>query len=41
MLRVSDGKWQTAKVLRCKEVGTSDALELIGQTITQANIPQI
>ena len=39
MLRVSDGKWQTAKVLRCKEVGTSDALELIGQTITQANIP--
>ena len=39
MLRVSDGKWQTAKVLRCKEVGTSDALNLIGQTITQANIP--
>jgi hypothetical protein len=39
MLRVSDGKWDTQKVLRCTEVGTSDALNLIGQTITQANNP--
>jgi len=39
MLRVSDGKWDTQKVLRCTEVGTSDAANLIGQTITQANVP--
>ena len=39
MLRVSDGKWDTQKVLRCTEVGTSDASNLIGQTITQANVP--
>ena len=38
MLRVSDGKWDTQKVLRCTEVGTSDAANLIGQTITQANV---
>ena len=39
MLRVSDGKWDTRKILRCLEVGTSDATNLIGQTITQANNP--
>ena len=38
MIRVSDGKWDTQKVLRCIEVGTSDATKLIGQTITQANV---
>ena len=38
MIRVSDGKWDTQKVLRCIEVGTSDASNLIGQTITQANV---
>ena len=39
ILRVSDGKWDTKKVMRCTEVGTSDATNLIGQTITQANDP--
>ena len=39
MLRVSDGKWDTRKILRCLEVGTSDASNLIGQKITQANNP--
>jgi hypothetical protein len=39
MLRVSDGKWDTRKILRCLEVGTSDATNLIGQKITQANDP--
>ena len=39
MIRVSDGNWDTQKVLRCIEVGTSDATKLIGQTITQANVP--
>jgi len=39
MLRVSDGKWDSQKVLRCKEVGISNASNLIGQTITQANVP--
>ena len=38
MIRVSDGNWDTQKVLRCIEVGTSDATKLIGQTITQANV---
>jgi hypothetical protein len=38
MIRVSDGKWDTQQVLRCIEVGTSDATKLIGQTITQANV---
>ena len=38
MIRVSDGKFDTQKVLRCIEVGTSDATKLIGQTITQANV---
>src|SRR6056300_688896 len=39
ILRASDGKWDTQKVLRCIEVGTSDAANLVGQTITQANNP--
>jgi len=39
ILRVSDGKWDTKKILRCIEVGTSDATNLVGQTITQANDP--
>ena len=39
ILRVSDGKWDTKKVIRCIEVGTSDATNLVGQTITQANDP--
>ncbi len=39
ILRISDGKWDTKKVIRCTEVGTSDATNLIGQTITQANDP--
>ena len=38
MIRVSDGKWDTQKVLRCIEVGTSDTTRLIGQQITQANV---
>ena len=39
MLRISDGKWDTRKILRCLEVGTSDASNLIGQKVTQANDP--
>jgi len=39
ILRASDGKWDTQQVLRCLEVGTSNATNLIGQTITQANVP--
>ena len=39
ILRASDGKWDTQKVLRCSEVGLSDAANLVGQTITQANDP--
>ena len=39
ILRASDGKWDTQKVIRCTEVGTSNSTHLIGQTITQANIP--
>ena len=38
MIRVSDGKFDTQQVLRCTEVGTSDTSNLIGQTITQANV---
>ena len=37
MMRVSDGKWDSLKVMRVTESGTSDASNLIGQTITQAN----
>ena len=39
ILRASDGKWDTQRVLRCLELGTSDASNLVGQTITQANDP--
>jgi hypothetical protein len=39
ILRASDGKWDTQKVLRCKEIGISDAANLVGQTITQADVP--
>ena len=39
ILRVSDGKWDTKRILRCIEVGSSDATNLVGQTITQANDP--
>ena len=39
VLRLSDGKWDTRLILRCLEVGTSDASNLIGQTITQADNP--
>ena len=39
MLRVSDGKWDTKKIIRCLAVGTSEPTNLIGQTITQANDP--
>ncbi len=39
MLRISDGKWDTRKILRCLELGTSDASNLIGQKVTQANDP--
>jgi len=38
ILRASDGKWDTQRVLRCLEVGTSDASNLVGQIITQANV---
>ena len=39
ILRAPDGKWDTQRVLRCLELGTSDASNLVGQTITQANDP--
>ena len=39
MLRVSDGKWDTKKIIRALQVGTADAANLVGQTITQANDP--
>jgi hypothetical protein len=35
ILRASDGKWETKKVMRALEVGFSDAGKLVGQTITQ------
>ena len=38
ILRASDGKWDTQKVLRCTEVGLSNSLNLVGQTITQSNV---
>ena len=37
MLRVSDGKWDTKKILRCLAVGTSEPANLVGQTITQGS----
>ena len=39
ILRVSDGKWDTKKIMRVVEVGSSEAANLIGQTITQENDP--
>jgi len=38
ILKVSDGKWSTQKVLRCKEVGNNNPSTLVGQLITQKNI---
>ena len=37
MLRVSDGKWDTKKILRCLAVGSSEPANLVGQTITQGS----
>ena len=37
MLRVSDGKWDTKKIIRCLAVGNSEPTNLIGQTITQGS----
>ena len=37
ILRISDGQWDSRKIIRAVEVGTSDAQYLIGQKITQAN----
>ena len=39
MLRVSDGKWDTKKIIRCLALDNSEPTNLIGQTITQANNP--
>ena len=42
MLRVSDGKWNTQTFLRCTQTtaqSVNDPIELVGQTITQANNP--
>ena len=39
MLRISDGKFDTQRLLRCIEQTGSDATKLIGQTITQENVP--
>ena len=39
MLKVSDGKWNVEKIMRVIAVGDSEPLNLVGQTITQANIP--
>ena len=36
MLRVSDGKWDTKKIIRCLALGTSDAANLVGQKMLQA-----
>ena len=36
---MSDGKWDTKKIMRVVEVGDSQAAHLIGQTITQENDP--
>jgi hypothetical protein len=37
MLRVSDGKWNTQKILRAITTGLGDTYDLIGRTITQQN----
>ena len=34
---MSDGKWDTKKIMRVVEVGDSQSAHLIGQTITQEN----
>jgi hypothetical protein len=42
MLRVSDGKWSAQNFIRCTQTvpqALNDSLELVGQTITQANNP--
>ena len=39
MIHVSDGKWNTAKILRATTTGTNDTSNLVGQTITQADNP--
>jgi len=39
ILRASDGKWDTQRVARCTLVGNTDPNNLVGQTITQANVP--
>ena len=42
MLRVSGGKWATQNFIRCTqttEQALNDTIELVGQTITQANDP--
>jgi len=42
MLRVSDGKWSAQNFIRCTQTvpqALNDPLELVGQTITQANDP--
>ena len=37
MLRVSDGKWDTQRIMRCKAT-IGDTLRLVGRTITQNNV---
>ena len=42
MLRVSGGKWSTQNFIRCTQTAAqalNDTIELVGQTITQANNP--
>ena len=42
MLRVSDGKWNTQTFIRCTQTeaqAVNNPIELVGQTITQANNP--
>ena len=43
MLRVSGGKWSTQNFIRCTQTtaqALNDTIELVGQTITQANDPE-
>ncbi len=43
MLRVSGGKWSTSNFIRCTQTvpqALNDSIELVGQTITQANDPE-
>ena len=39
MLRISDGKFDSKRLLRCIEQVGSDATKLVGQTITQLDVP--